>query len=137
MRKIITRIILDFHNDLDIFTEDTGHLHATLQDLDNKAVVRSRNTPARQPEGKEKLKLARQCADSQIEATVSNHTIPGAIRQMLGDVWRDKLVFIYLREPDADQSNSWELATQTIESILWCVEPRSTTEERASLQEHA
>jgi hypothetical protein len=134
VRKIIARIILDFNNDLTIFTEELDTLNNNLHDLDNKAVVTEKYT-RQAAEGKEKLKLARLCADSEIEATVSNHNIPGAIRQMLGDVWRDKLVFIYLREPDADQSNSWELATQTIESILWCVEPRTTTEERVSLQE--
>ena len=134
IRKIIARIILDFNNDLTIFTEELDTLNNNLHDLDNKAVVTEKYT-RQAAEGKEKLKLARLCADNEIEATVSNHNIPGAIRQMLGDVWRDKLVFIYLREPDADQSNSWELATQTIESILWCVEPRTTTEERASLQE--
>jgi hypothetical protein len=134
MRKIIARIILDFNNDLTIFTEELDTLNNNLHDLDNKAVVTEKYT-RQAAEGKEKLKLARLCADSEIEETVSNHNIPGAIRKMLGDIWRDKLVFIYLREPDADQSNSWELATQTIESILWCVEPRTTTEDRALLQE--
>ena len=54
---------------------------------------------------------------------------------MIEDVWRDKLMFIYLREPDADQSDSWRLATQTLATILWCVEPRTTTEEQTQLRE--
>ena len=54
---------------------------------------------------------------------------------MLGDAWHDKLMFIYLREPDADQSDIWRLAVQTIESILWCVEPRTTSEEQTTLQQ--
>jgi len=134
MRKIIARIILEFNNDLTIFTEELDTLNNSLHDLYNKAVVTEKYT-RQAAEGKEKLKLARQCADSKIEETISNHDIPGAIRQMLGDVWRDKLMFIYLRDPDADQSDSWELATQTIASILWCVEPRASTEDRVLLQE--
>ena len=64
------------------------------------------------------------------------HTGEGhAIRQMLGDTWHDKLTFIFLREPNADQSDSWRLALQTIESILWCTEPKTTTEEQTALRE--
>lgn len=134
VRKIVTRISIDFHNNLDIFPEMLEILHASLQDLDNKAAtIEERSRQA--AKGKEKLELARQCAASQIEAAASTHTIPGAIRQMLGDVWRDKLMFIYLREADADQSDSWKLAVETIETIIWCVEPRSTAEEQAQLRE--
>lgn len=133
MRKIVTRIIRDFNNNLDIFLEMLEMLHVCLHDLDNRAFaieVRSRQAA----EGREKLELARQCAASTIEEAVRSQPVPGAIRQMLGDVWRDKLMFIYLREPEADRSDSWRLATQTIESILWCVEPRITTEQQRDLR---
>jgi hypothetical protein len=134
MRKIVMRIILDFKNDLGIFTELLNVLHTSLDDLDNKAVVIEEHS-RQAAKGKEKLELARLCADSQIEKTVSKHTVPNAVRQMLGDVWRDKLMFIYLREAGADQSDIWRLATQTMESILWCVEPRTTIEEQENLRD--
>jgi len=134
MHKIVTRIILDFKNDLNIFSELQDVLHANLHDLETKAVVIEKHS-RQAAEGKEKLETARLRADSEIRAIVKKHNIPGAIRQMLGDVWHDKLMFIYLREPDADQSNIWRLAIQTIESILWCVEPRTTAEEQAALKE--
>jgi hypothetical protein len=134
IRKIVTRIILDFKDDLGIFTELQDILHTNLHDLDNKAVVIEKYS-RQAAEGKEKLETARLRADSEIRETVSRHNVPGAIRQMLGDVWHDKLMFIYLREPDADQSDIWRLAVQTIESILWCVEPRTTSEEQTVLQQ--
>ena len=134
LRKIVTRISLDFNKNLDIFPEMLDILHAGLQDLENKATaLEGRSRQAAQ--GREKLELARQSAAGKIEEAVSKHTVPDAIRKLLGDVWRDKLMFIYLREPDADQSDSWKLAAQTIETILWCVEPRSTTEQRENLRE--
>ncbi len=134
VRKIVTRISQDFHNDLDIFPEMLDILHASEDDLDHKArVIEERSRQA--AKGREKLEMARECAASKIEEAARTHTIPDAIRKMLGDVWRDKLMFIYLREPDADQSDSWRLAIETIETILWCVEPRSTTEEQAELRD--
>ena len=134
MHKIVMRIILDYKDDLDIFTELLNVLHANLDNLDNKAVVIEKHS-RQAVEGREKLETARLRADSEIRKTVSNHNIPGAIRQMLGDAWHDKLMFIFLREPDADQSDIWRLAVQTIESILWCVEPRTTSEEQTTLQQ--
>lgn len=133
VHKIVTRISSDFHNNLDIFPEMLEILHASEDDLDHKAIVieeRSRQAA----EGREKLELARECAASKIEEAARTHTVPDAIRKMLGDVWRDKLMFIYLRETNADQSDSWRLAIETIETILWCVEPRSTAEEQAELR---
>jgi len=134
MHKIVMRIILDYKDDLEIFTELLNVLHANLDNLDNKAVVIEKHS-RQAVEGREKLETARLRADSEIRETVSNHNIPGAIRQMLGDAWHDKLMFIFLREPDADQSDIWRLAVQTIESILWCVEPRTTSEEQTTLQQ--
>jgi hypothetical protein len=134
MHKIVMRIILDYKDDLEIFTELLNVLHANLDNLDNKAVVIEKHS-RQAVEGREKLETARLRADSEIRETVSKHNIPGAIRQMLGDAWHDKLMFIFLREPDADQSDIWRLAVQTIESILWCVEPRTTSEEQTKLQQ--
>jgi hypothetical protein len=134
MRNIVTRIITGFNRDMEIFNEMLDILDASLHDLNNKAVaIEERSRQA--ADGREKLEIARQCAASTIGKITSAYSVPGAIQQMIEDVWRDKFMFIYLREPGADQSDSWRLATQTVEAILWCVEPRSTPEARTRLQQ--
>jgi hypothetical protein len=134
IRKIVARIIFEFVNDLNIFNELLETLRSNIDDLEVKA-NRIEEHSRQAAEGKEKLELARLCADTAITELVKKYTVPAAIRQMLGDTWNDKLTFIFLREPNADQSDSWRLALQTIESILWCTEPKTKTEEQAALRE--
>ncbi|MDX1696632.1 MAG: DUF1631 family protein, partial [Thiohalobacterales bacterium] len=57
-----------------------------------------------------------------------------AIRKLLGDVWLDKLMFIYLREPEAENSPSWRLAIRTIDDIIWSVEPRFSADSQDELR---
>ena len=44
-------------------------------------------------------------------------------------------MFIYLRDPEAAESDSWQLAVQTIDAIIWSVEPRSSATEQAELRD--
>jgi hypothetical protein len=134
MRKIVSRVIFDFDNDLTIFNDLLETLRSNISDLEAKA-DRIEEHSRQAAEGREKLELARSCADTAITELVRKYKVPAAIRQMLGDTWNDKLTFIFLREANADQSDSWRLAMQTIESILWCTEPKTTTEERTALRD--
>ncbi len=45
-------------------------------------------------------------------------------------------MFIYLREPESETSDSWNLAIQTVESIIWSVEPRTTEEALDELRDN-
>jgi hypothetical protein len=131
--NIVQRINDEFENSLDIFPELLDILDATLRSLDNKAVaIEERSRQAEK--GKERLGMARAWAAKAIEERLSGHTVPGRLRDLLTDVWTEKLTFIYLREPDSEESTSWRLATQAIETIIWSTEPRNTDEEREELR---
>jgi len=134
MRKIVARIIFEFDSDLNIFNELLEILRNNISDLEVKA-DRIEEHSRQAAEGREKLELARLTADTAITELVGKYSVPAAIRQMLGETWNDKLTFIFLREANADQSDSWRLAIQTIESILWCTEPKMTSEAQTALRE--
>ena len=44
-------------------------------------------------------------------------------------------MFIYLREPESSESDSWKLAIQTIEAIIWSVEPPTSVATQTDLRE--
>jgi hypothetical protein len=133
LRNIVQRITEEFGNSLDIFPELLDVLDATLRSLDEKAVaIEERSRQA--AKGNEKLGMARAWATRAIEERTSGHKIPARLRNLLSDTWMEKLTFIYLREPDSEESTSWRLATQLIEAIIWSVEPRNTNEEREELR---
>jgi hypothetical protein len=131
--NIVQRINDEFEHSLDIFPELLDILDATLRSLDDKAVaIEERSRQAEK--GKERLGMARAWASKAIEERLSGHTVPTRLRDLLTDIWTDKLTFIYLREPDSEESTSWRLATQAIEAIIWSTEPRDTEEEREELR---
>ncbi len=134
MRMIIQRIIEDFENNIEIFGELLEQCRNSIRDLENKATAieqRTRQAAA----GKEKLNLARNCAASAIETRVTGRNVPGELRKVMGDAWLDKLMFIYLREPESEYSTTWSLAIQTIDNIVWSVEPRSSDKSRKELRD--
>ena len=132
LRTTVQRVINEFVNNIELFSELLGSFNRSLNELIDRAnAIEERTKQA--AAGKEKLGLARNHAAEAIEAAVSGHQVPAAVRKLLGEVWLDKLMFIYLREPEAGNSPSWQLALQTIEDIIWSVERRSSEEEQAEL----
>lgn len=134
MRTIVERIIGEFENNFDIFPELLVFLGENLRDLDDKAATIEERT--RQAiKGKEKLALARKHAATEIEKHTRGRRIPAPARKLLEEVWHDKLMFIYLREQQANHSDSWKLAVQAIDDIVCSVEARSSENERIQLTE--
>ena len=132
LRSTVQRVINEFINNIELFSELLGSFNRSLTELTDRAsAIEERTKQA--AAGKEKLGMARNHAAGAIEASVSGHNVPSKIRKLLGDVWLDKLMFIYLREPEAEKSASWRLAIQTIEDIVWSVEPRCNEESQAEL----
>jgi hypothetical protein len=134
MRMIIQRIIEEFENNIELFDELLALCRSSIHDLENKATAieqRTRQAAA----GKEKLELARACAADTIDSRMAGRNIPAELCRMMEDTWLDKLMFIYLREPESEFSTTWSLAVQTIDSILWSVEPRKSDEARDELRE--
>jgi len=134
MRMVIQRIIEEFENDVELFGELLELCRNSIHDLEHRASAieqRTRQAAA----GREKLELARTCAASAIESRVAGRNVPEALRKVLLDAWLDKLMFIYLREPESEYSTTWSLAIQTIDNIVWSVEPRTSFKAREELQE--
>ncbi len=134
IRTIVQRIIEDFQTNFKIFSEQLEFLNDNLRTLENKAAAIEERT-RQAASGKEKLEMARNCAAATIESLVSANQVPPELRKFLGDVWLDKLMFIYLREPGQNESPSWKLATRTLKTILWSIKPRTTDEARNELIE--
>lgn len=133
IRDVVQRVIDEFVNDVGLFDELLRGFESSLEELVGKAKAleeRTRQAAA----GKEKLAIARAQAAGAIEEHSQGHIVPSAIRRMMGDVWLDKLMFIYLREQDGDSSPAWRLAVRTIEDIIWTVEPRHSEDAKAELR---
>lgn len=134
VRMVIQRIIEEFDHNVEIFGELLELCRNSIRDLENRAAALEQRT-RQAAAGREKLDSARTCAAAAIDARTSGHEVPAELQKILADAWIDKLMFIYLREPESEQSTTWQLAVQTIENIVWSVEPRTSEQARAELRE--
>jgi len=134
IHNVVERVIAEFENNLDVFSDLLKLFRANVHDMENKSTAIEKRT-LQAAEGKEKLGLARIQAAAAIEKCLDGHNVPAPIKKLLHDVWQEKLMFIYLREPEAGESDSWHLAVQTIETIIWSVEPRTAIAEQTELRE--
>jgi len=134
IHNVVERITADFESNIDLFANLLELFRANVRDLENKSTAIEKRTQ-QAAEGKEKLGLAREHAATTIGKCMDGHTVPAPVKKMLHDVWQEKLMFIYLREPEAGESDSWKLAIQTIEAIIWSVEPRTSVAEQTELRE--
>jgi len=134
IHNVVERIIDEFENNTGIFSELLTLFRANVDEIEIKSTVTEKRT-RQAAEGKEKLGLARDHAAIAIKECMEGHEIPAPISQLLYDVWQDKLMFIYLREPESSKSYSWQLAVRTIKAIIWSVEPRTSEEAQSELHE--
>ena len=127
IHNIVERVLAEFESNTDVFNELLTLFRANVRDMEIKSTAIEKRT-RQAAEGKEKLGLARNYAATTIRKCIKGHSVPAPIRKLLNDVWQEKLMFIYLREPESETSDSWKLAVQTVEAIIWSVEPRTTEE---------
>jgi hypothetical protein len=134
IHNVVERTITEFESNIDIFSELLELFNANVHDLETKSTAIEKRTQ-QAAEGKEKLELARRHAAAAIEKCMQGHTVPVPVKKLLHGIWQEKLTFIYLREPEAAGSDSWQLAVQTIEAIIWSVEPRASIAEQTELRD--
>jgi hypothetical protein len=134
LHNAVERILAEFENNLDIFTDLLLPFRVSVHDIERKSSAIEKRT-RQAAKGKEKLGLARKQAAATISKRMDGHTVPAPVKKMLNDVWQEKLMFIYLRDPEAAESDSWQLAIQTIDAIIWSVEPRSSATQQSELRD--
>ena len=134
VQNVVERILEEFESNLDIFSELLESFSLKVHDLEIKSTAIEKRT-RQAAEGKEKLAVARRHAATAIADCMNGHHVPAPVKKLLNEVWQEKLMFIYLREPDAADSDSWHLAVETVDAIIWSVEPRSSIEAIAELRE--
>jgi hypothetical protein len=134
IHNVVEQITKGFERKFDLFTNLLELFRANVRDMENKSSAIEKRTQ-QAAAGKEKLALARNYAATAIGKCINGHSIPPPIRKLLNDVWQEKLMFIYLREPKSSESDGWKLAIQTIEAIIWSVEPRTSVATQTDLRE--
>ncbi len=139
MKETVDQVLNEFDEDVEVFDRLVADFGNAVEDLEQRSsLVEKRTTEA--ANGQEKLQSARQRAQKEIQALVSEHILAVDAKEFLQRIWSDKLTFILLRQPDADNSSDWREAIEIARAVIRYASPIDSNEEREqrrqSLREH-
>lgn len=134
---VYRRISTTVQRILDEFTEDTGlfailsrELDAFLADEEERArqrATRSEKIAA----GREQIEAARALSREQVRTSLAPGCAQPLVRDFLSGPWKN-LLFVISAQQGHD-SAEWKTAVQSMDDLIWSVQPKRTREERRQL----
>jgi hypothetical protein len=131
IERMIRRILDEFDQDARLFEQlneefsaffDTEELGAEVAEERTNQVMR----------GKEQLKVAKMHVSNEINARLAHmREVPEVVQVLLHEGWKDVLLLLYLRQ--GVESEVWAKGIETMDVLLWSVEPKSQPAERKEL----
>jgi len=124
---------------MEVFEDLVIDFEKTVKDLEQRSTLVEKRTNEA-ANGQEKLQAARHRAQREIGTLISEKTVAVAAKDFLQRIWSDKLTFILLRQPDADNSDDWRTAIELANAIVHYASPVNDNAERErraqSLSDH-
>ncbi len=127
---IVHQILDNFSDDLTIFDEQRDVLEAFLlaEERDAEANILS---GAEQIDQQDRQKIAGVLAKAEIEKRVESYPVPNFVATFLRQKWQLVLEQVYLLE--GEEGDGWSAAVNTIEDLVWSVQPKKAPEDRRHL----
>jgi hypothetical protein len=126
----VQRVLSDFQEDLTLFADLLAEFERFL--FENEQQVAARIEPqAVDATTNEQFELALRTADEFVHSRVAGKEIDPLLTPFLATQWREVLGHAWLnreRRPDV-----WDLAVETMDQLIWSVQPKGNQEERRQL----
>jgi hypothetical protein len=130
LETILQELIDGFEDNMEIFDVARGRLETLIAEED-KRVEQETLSAANQIEQKERLALAKTVAQAEIKARVRTGNLPLPVLEFLVQQWVLHLLFVQVK--DGEHSDAWKSALETMDLLIWSVEPKNTVDERREL----
>jgi len=130
MERIVQRAIEGFGTDLG----DLDALTAEAEQLATREAERSEEVAGRSIElvaARERAELAGDAAGDAIEGRLAGEHVPAPAQALLRNHWLEVLAAAFARE--GAESDAWRGALQTMDDLLWSIQPKSGAAERSQL----
>ncbi|MCW5592230.1 MAG: DUF1631 domain-containing protein [Burkholderiales bacterium] len=128
---VVGRVLAEFDDELALFSELAAEMEAFLagQDEAEEAIVAR---TARLVEERERREIARVLAEDEVDRRLAaREGVPEAVRAMLGDAWVRTLARAHVEH--GEDSEPWRSLVDTMDELLWSVEPKARAEDRRRL----
>jgi hypothetical protein len=124
MQEIVGRVLQEFSDNVALFEELLASFEQSMEEHQRKADTMEQRTQEA-ARGREKLQLAKRRANQQIQILLQRTPLPAPVISFLSKTWLDRLVFIQLRDKDADHGDAWNEAVATAEHLVLLFEPKT------------
>lgn len=130
MEQAVERIVVEFEQDVGLFElvlEDfNAFIEFETRRADDKVAKSSRSLRTR-----EQIVLAKMAVDDELRARLKGFDVREFVQDFLLDYWRQLLIITHVEQ--GVDSDAWREQWQTVDDLVWSVQPKNTPEDRKAL----
>ncbi|HZP92702.1 MAG TPA: DUF1631 family protein [Burkholderiales bacterium] len=130
LEEILQELIDGFEDNIEIFDAVRERLQTLIAEEDRR-VEQEMQSAARQIEQQESLALAKTVAQAEIKVRLRGRDVPRQVSEFLVEEWVKFLIVVEVKF--GESSDDWKKALETMDLLIWSVEPKSTAEDRRRL----
>ncbi len=130
LQGIIGELLAGFEEDIGIFEVAREKLQSLIVEEDQQAEQETQSA-ADQIDQRESLALAKTVAQAEIKVRIRFGRLPRQVLEFLVQLWIKLLLVVHVK--DGENSDAWKHALETMDRLIWSVEPKNTVEERREL----
>ncbi|WAJ38427.1 DUF1631 domain-containing protein [Pseudomonas sp. GOM7] len=132
IEQVVQRLLNDFVDDPAIFSELLADFMAFTGDERRRSELLEQRTRDAE-EGSAKAELARREVEQALNERLLGKVLPEVVVRLLQEAWSKVLMLTCLKHGTA--SAQWQAALQTMDDLVWSVEPHEDAEDRQRLLE--
>lgn len=132
IEQVVQRLLNDFVDDPSIFSELLADFMAFTGDERRRSELLEQRTRDAE-EGSAKAELARREVEQALNERLLGKTLPEVVVRLLQEAWSKVLMLTCLKH--GVNSLEWQAALQTMDELVWSVEPHEEPEDRQRLLE--
>ena len=130
LQGVVGGLLEGFEEDLGIFDTAREKIQSLIVEGDREAKKQTQ-TAAVESDQKESLALAKTVAQAEIKVRIRFSKLPAQVLAFLVQQWIKFMMVVHVR--DGEQSEAWKQALDTMDRLIWSVEPKTTVEQRREL----
>ncbi|WP_249671638.1 DUF1631 domain-containing protein [Pseudomonas abieticivorans] len=132
VEQIVQRLLNDFVDDPALFSELLVDFLAFSNDERRRAELLEQRTRDAE-EGRAKAELARLRVQQELNQRMLGKVLPEVVVRLLEEAWSKVLLLLWLKH--GDHSAEWQSGLDTMDELIWSVEPHDGSEARMRLLE--
>lgn len=130
LQETVERIINEFDNNANIFTETLDDLTTYVEKEKRRATILERRTIDAE-DGKARVELTRSRVAQEIDQKTASIELPKIVRSLIYGPWSNVLFVTGLKHGFV--SEEWAENMNVLSDLIWSIQPRASAEERQRL----